>query len=243
MTDTSLTTGGGHNTGDTTLTPTTDESLLDAIGCDPDSDRLGEFARIYEPVMRRYAIKSVRKLGGALSGTDAEDIVQEAFISVRRAMGGFKYDTSRGRFRNYLSLTIRNISFRFARGRKAMRPVEPRMLEAIADSNAAAPGEAGAESDRDIMLSIWGIAYAIVTARRNFSPNTQAIFRSHVLDGIPVEEVAEEFKTTTNAVYQIKDRILRAVRNEIGSASHPGASLDEIREVLFERSKISAQGC
>jgi hypothetical protein len=85
------------------------------------------------------------------------------------------------------------------------------------------------------MLSVWSVAYALVIAKRGFTPNTLAIFRSHVLEDNPVDEVAAEFKVKPNAVYQIKDRILRAVRAEIASAQPSGGGLVELQEELLRR--------
>ena len=218
-----------HSAFETTRTPTTNPSLLDSVSRHPDSDRIDEFARIYEPVMRRYARQAMDRLCGGYCEADCDDLVQEAFVAVSQALRSFRYDPAKGRFRNYLSISIRNLSFRLARRSSVSRPVDPAVLDLIA-------GPAGSDADREAMLQIWSIAYALVVARRNFSPNTQAIFRSHVLEGISADEVAEEFKTTANAVYQIKDRVLRAVRAEIDSARSPGAGLAELHEELLRRS-------
>lgn len=215
-----------------TLTPTTSQSLLDDLHENLESPRIDEFASIYEPVMRRYARQAMARLRGGLCEADCDDLVQEAFISVRQALLKFRYDKAKGRFRNYLSIAIRNLAFKFASRSAAMKRVDPADL----DSFEAPQGGDGAHDDRETMLAIWSVAYALVLGKRNFSPNTQAIFRSHVLDGIPVEDVAEEFKTSVGAVYQIKDRILRAVRAEIDSARSPGAGLDELYGELLRRS-------
>lgn len=218
----------------TTRTPTTNDSLLSDLARDPDSGRIDEFARIYEPVMRRYARQAQSRLRGALCESDQDDLVQEAFVAVRRALPKFRYDRSRGKFRNYLSLTIRNLAFRFMRRSKASVSSDPETVAAIAD---AAPPQSVGDDERDLMLSIWSIAYARVVAKRNFSPNTLAIFKSHVLEGNPVAQVAEEFKTSAMAVYQIKDRIVRAVRAEIESVRPTGGGLEELYEALLAKGK------
>ena len=224
-----------------TRTPTTRKSLLDELASDPDSDRMDEFARIYEPVMRRYARQAQRRLRNAIGEADQDDLVQEAFIAVRRALPQFRYDRSRGRFRNYLSLTIRNIAFRLGRKAERLRPADP---DAVASVAAGQNGvDAADDETSELMSSIWSIAYAQVMSRSGYTPNTKAIFRSHVLEGIPAADVAEEFKTTPNAVYQIKDRILRAVRSEIDSARvGNGGGLVDIHEELLRRAEASGDG-
>ena len=220
-----------------TRTPTTQKSLLDDLAQNPDSVRLEEFARIYEPVMRRYAMRAQARLRYGLCESDQDDLVQEAFIAVRRALTQFQYDPSKGKFRNYLSLTIRNLAWRFQRKSAAMRLADSETLATLAESRDGAQSDAEA---RELMLSVWSVAYALVVAKRGFTPNTLAIFRSHVLEDNPVDQVAAEFKVKTNAVYQIKDRILRAVRAEIALAQPPGGGLVELHEELLRRADVTA---
>ena len=215
-----------------TKTPTTDKGLLDDLAMNPDSARMDEFASIYEPVMRRYAMRAQARLRHALCESDQDDLVQEAFVAVRRALAQFRYDPSKGKFRNYLSLTIRNLAWRFQRKSAAARLAEP---ETLANLDASGDGAQSDAETRDLMLSVWSVAYALVVAKRGFTPNTLAIFRSHVLEDNPVDEVAAEFKVKPNAVYQIKDRILRAVRAEIASAQPSGGGLVELQEELLRR--------
>ena len=220
-----------------TRTPTTRKSLLDDLAQNPDSDRLDEFARIYEPVMRRYAGQAQRRLRFGLSESDKDDLVQEAFVAVRRTLAQFRYDPSKGKFRNYLSLTIRNLAWRLQRKSAATRLADSETLATLADSRDGSQSDA---ETRELMLSVWSVAYALVVAKRGFTPNTLAIFRSHVLEDNPVDPVAAEFKVKANAVYQIKDRILRAVRAEIASAQPPGGGLVELHEELLRRADALA---
>jgi hypothetical protein len=45
--------------------------------------------------------------------------------------------------------------------------------------------------------------------------NTFAVFEAYVLQRVPAEVVAERFGLKENAVYQIRNRVLRLVRNEV----------------------------
>ena len=226
----------GHDTkGVTQKTPTTKQSLLAELREDPNSPRLGEFARMYEPVMRRYASYAIESLRGGLNDADRDDLVQEAFLAVWSALPKFHYDPSKGRFRNYVSAIVRNVACRLLKRASDRRRLETAAQEAFA---ADAVPDGASEDERDMMLSAWSVAYAIVAAKRKFTPNTLAVFQSHALDGVPAEEVAAAFKLTVNAVYQIKDRIVRAVRAEIHSAwAHsPSGDLVGLVEELYRRS-------
>ncbi len=225
----------------TQRTPTTNQSLLAALCEDSDSPRLDEFARLYEPVLRRYASYAIVRLRGDLCDADRDDLAQEAFLAVTNTLQGFRYDPSKGRFRNYLAGIIRHLALRSLKRSSVMRQVGPAALEAIAVDTAQ--GDAS-DDEKEMMFSAWSIAYAIVVAKRTSTPNTLAVFQSHVLDGVPAEEVAAAFKLTANAVYQIKDRIVRAVRAEIRSAwSHaPSDDLADLVEELYRRSDALQKG-
>ena len=66
-----------------------------------------------------------------------------------------------------------------------------------------------------------------------FAPNTLAAFRRVALEDVPVAEVAREFKLKPNAVYQLKSRILRAVRAELGHFGGNAVTLDDLAEALL----------
>lgn len=225
-----------QNTKDgTQRTPPTNQSLLADLCEDPDSPRLAEFARLYEPVMRRYASYAIARLRGGLGDADRDDLVQEAFLAVRGAFPKFHYDPSKGRFRNYISGIIHNLAVRSLKRASARQRLESAVQEAFVSGAAL---DDASQDERDMMFSAWSVAYAIVVATRKFTPNTLAVFQCHALDGVSAEEAAAAFKLTANAVYQIKDRIVRAVRDEIRSAwSHsPSGDLADLVEELYRRS-------
>ena len=93
-------------------TPTTSETLLREISANPESARAEAFARLYEPVLRRYVAQSCAA-GDCVQPADRDDLVQEIFLAVRNALPRFRYDPARGRFRDYLRRTAHNGSFFF----------------------------------------------------------------------------------------------------------------------------------
>lgn len=222
------------STTQTSQTPTTNQSLLDELRADPDSPRIDEFARIYEPVMRRYATYAVLRLRNGLCDADRDDLAQEAFLAVRSALRSYRYDPAKGRFRNYVSGIIRHLALRALDRKSKLLEPGPEAMEAIAGGDG---GDASTEDERELIRQAYGLALSIVVARRSFTPNTLAVFQSHVIDGVPAKEVAEAFKLKVNAVLQIKDRIFRAVRKEINSAREHSSSGDlaGVVDELFSR--------
>ena len=204
-------------------TPTTSEALLREISERPDSPRAEEFARIYRPVLQRYVAQS-RANFGRIQPADSDDIVQEALVSVFSALPNFRYDPARGRFRSYLRRTVRNAVMRFQRqsGTKENCQV-----------NADAVPDPGTDHDTERAILVWALAFARVSRSGRFAPNTLAAFRRVALENAPVADVAREFKLKPNAIYQLKNRVLRAVREELDRFGGGGLSLDDLADALL----------
>lgn len=205
-------------------TPTTSETLLRELAANPASPRAEAFARLYEPVLRRYVAAS--RIGHEpIQPSDRDDLVQEVFLAVRSALPGFRYVPGRSSFRAYLRRAVRNAVLRLQR-RPA--PVPP----SLADARPAAPSAAGDESET--LLRIWTLALKRVFRSGRFSPNTQAVFRRVALEGEAPADVGREFKLKPNAVYQIRNRILRAVREELDRFGRGRLSAADLLEKLEE---------
>ena len=185
--------------------PATSPTLLRAIAADPESPRWNDFARLYGPVVRRCLART-GAAGRPLGAADRDDLVQETFLAVARALPGFRYDPARGRFRGYLATVVRNLVLR-RRREEAARPEV-----AVAETGELKAAPATTDAERELMLECWTLALARVLREHAFTPNAKAVFRAHVLDDRPAADVAAEFRMRPNAVYQVKDRVLRAVR-------------------------------
>ena len=205
--------------------PATSPTLLRAIAADPASPRWNDFARLYGPVVRRCLART-GAAGGPIGAADRDDLVQETFLAVARALPGFRYDPARGRFRGYLATIVRNLVLR----RRREAAARPEVAVAETGEREAAPPTS--DADRALMLEVWTLALARVLREHAFTPNAKAVFRAHVLDDRPVAEVAAEFRMRPNAVYQVKDRVLRAVRRELAAFGQGRLPLAELHEAL-----------
>ena len=207
--------------------PATSPTLLRAIAADPESPRWNDFARLYGPVVRRCLART-GAAGRPLGAADRDDLVQETFLAVARALPGFRYDPARGRFRGYLATVVRNLVLR----RRREEAARPEVAVAETGEREAAPATTDAE--RELMLECWTLALARVLREHAFTPNAKAVFRAHVLDDRPAADVAAEFRMRPNAVYQVKDRVLRAVRRELTSFGQGRLPLADLHERLLD---------
>ena len=205
--------------------PATSPTLLRAIAADPASPRWNDFARLYGPVVRRCLART-GAAGRPLGAADRDDLVQETFLAVARALPGFRYDPARGRFRGYLATVVRNLVLR----RRREEASRPEIAVAETGEREAAPPTS--DADRALMLEVWTLALARVLRNHAFTPTAKAVFRAHVLDDRPAADVAAEFRMRANAVYQIKDRVLRAVRRELAAFGQGRLPLADLHEAL-----------
>lgn len=89
------------------LPPDTHLSLIARLSCQDDSEAWEQFVAIYQPLIFRFA----RNRG--LQDTDAHEITQEVLIAVANAIGRWRPDASKARFRDWLFCITRNQVFRF----------------------------------------------------------------------------------------------------------------------------------
>ena len=94
------------------------------------------------------------------------------------------------------------------------------------------PAPAPDEDDAETMLRIWTLALSRVFRSGRFAPNTRMVFRRVALEGDPPAEVAREFKLKVNAVYQVRNRVLRAVREELDRFGRGRLSAADLLDAL-----------
>lgn len=217
----------------TNRTPSTSSSLLQEVSKNPESIRMEEFARIYEPVLRRYVSRA--QVGfRTIDECEQDDLVQDAFLTIQSILPNFRYDRKKGKFRAFLQRIVCN-RVRTLRRQLARRPevAEESVLE-----EGCPVGALSNESrqEQDLALRVWSHALALVLSGVQFTPNTKAVYRRLVIEEKTVESVAREFGLKPNAVYQIKNRIHRAVRKELLRVAQKEDTLEEILEKLLSRS-------
>lgn len=188
----------------------TRESLLDRLRLDDAHEAWREFYDLYWAAILRYA----RKLG--LNDHQAQEVLQETMVALMRILPDFVYDRERGKFRNFL-LTIVH---RKALGviRRAARRTElpwhecPEAQTADPFQNSAAMQVEALVRWREVLMEE-AVRRVREDARLNVA--TFAVFEAYVIQRKPAEDVAREFGLKENAVYQIRNRLLRRVQAEI----------------------------
>jgi RNA polymerase sigma-70 factor (ECF subfamily) len=180
-------------------------TLLLRIRDRTDSMSWKEFHERYGELLFRYA----RRLGA--SAVDAEDVVQEVEMALLKALDGFEYDASKGRFRSYLrTAVVRALSRRAQKNARAGDVIDPVNFDFI-----AAREEAGQDERWEREWRMHRLRWALREVAGEFEEVTLNAFRVHVLAGKPPKETAESLSISVDSVYQAKSRVLKRVKQRL----------------------------
>lgn len=163
---------------------------------------------IYEPFVFRFARR------GGLQDADARELVQNVMVSVARAVGRWKPDSARGRFRTWL--------FRIARNQLldilAKRSRDEAANGATSNSGLFEQVCSVSSDSRDDLHSAQRrelFRWASDRVKTLVKPQTwQAFWMTAVEDQDP-ESVAIQLKMTTGAVYIARSRVISRLRDEV----------------------------
>lgn len=179
----------------------TDETLLDRLKDMDAHDAWQVFYDLYWQPVIRYA----RKLG--LVDSEAHDVLQDTMVALMHLLPRFAYDANRGKFRNFLLTIVHRKALEVMRRRRR----NARLMEGL--GLVAADDDIPSEIERMRWHeSVFETVLAELQAAPDGMERSVAIFRDVALRRRSPREVALEFGTNENNVYQTKDRIMRRLR-------------------------------
>jgi RNA polymerase sigma-70 factor (ECF subfamily) len=218
-----------------TMSTGTRPTLLARLRDASDSMAWEEFFRCYWSTLHFYA------RGRGCSDHTAEEVVQDVMLKVFEQRDIFRYDPSRGRFRDWLRRVVSN---RVAERRRR-----------AADRIRAAGGDAGdglsaAHADDDTPDALWETAFErsllaalIDTVRREANPRDFVAFELTVLQERGPADVARLTGMTRNMVYKARRKILERLKelgagyaNEGELCSSLRAAMENMPDPAVERS-------
>ncbi len=180
------------------IIPKTSATLLKELGDHVDSARWGEFIARYEPMMRAYLQIHFPKV-------EADDILQETFMALMKTLPNYRYQPQEtGHFRNYLTGIVRNRALQYCR-QQARR-------EKLLESYGELQEEEGEGSQESVHADILEIALQQLLADERLSAQNKQIFIRVAVNHERPAEVAARFGLTRNNVDQIKNRLVKRLK-------------------------------
>lgn len=192
----------------------TNPTLLNALR-EEDADSAWE--RFYDQYAAALHIYS-RSLG--LSDSQAEEVTQETMIEMIRVLPDFVYNPAR-RFRNFLLTVAHRKAMRVLREERMRNKVRHTLrTDPIAARSGISPqasvGIPGGEGDGEKWrAALFEAAWREYKELQNVKPEVVEVFEAVDLRGEPPGEVARRLGLNVNAVYQIRSRVRRRLRQRV----------------------------
>ena len=190
--------------------PDTSYSLIERVRDLADGASWAEFLRIYQPVVYRMA----RRRG--LQDADAQDVIQQVFVSVSRSIDGWKGGEDLPPFRAWLTTVTRNAITkaltRQPRDRASGSSAVVDQLNAL-PSPEVATAEIVQETRREI------VRWCKERIRGEFTESTWDIFWQTSVNAVPIAEVAAHSGRSVGAIYVARHRVLTRLKEKVAEVS------------------------
>ena len=186
--------------------PETRPSLLLRLRDPADTASWRSFVDVYGPLVYGLCRR------GGLRHEDAEDVTQEVFGRVAKAIRAFEYQPEVGRFRSWLGTLVRNEVNRLFQKKGAD----------VLDQGVGAPAQALDSLAASLDDTAWATAFnahiletALARSRPHFEEATWRAFELTWLESRPPVEVGGQLGRSLDFVYIAKSRVLKRLWEEV----------------------------
>lgn len=136
-----------------------------------------------------------------LQSSDTEDVLQDVLLGLSKALPGFTYDPSKGRFRGYLKTATLHAIYKTFRQEKAATSLEDR--ESMV---AAATADANIDERWERAWRQYHLRRAFAQLATEVSSRDLQAFERYALQGEDGGSVAKQMGISVEALYQVKSR-------------------------------------
>ena len=153
---------------------------------------------------------------GGIPAQDVDDLVQDVFAAVARALANFDHQT----FRGFLWTVTRNKIYDYWRrtNKQPMAQGGSSIHKMLAEVEAESSRTVGSVDQATKIL----FDSVVELVKGEFSGQDWNAFWQYAVEDRPVAAVAEELGITPNQVYLAKSRILRRINQEFGDEAPDG---------------------
>lgn len=190
--------------------PETSESLILRIGDPRDALAWSQFVAIYQPVVYRLS----RRRG--LQHADADDLCQQVFLSVSKAVGSWNPQNEGPRFRNWLNRVTRNaILNALTRGKPDCATGDSSARDLLIDL----PESDDLTSELLNESRMEAFRWAASEVQSEFSSTTWSMFQETTLGGRSIADVANAMSKSIGAVYVARCRVMQRIKEKVNEVS------------------------
>lgn len=187
-------------------------SLISRVRCQ-ESRAWDELVELYGPLIAHWCYRF------ELDSHSTADCIQDVFTAVSRALPNYAAQKTHGAFRGWLWTITRNKIYDLLRRNRLHS--QPRggtsameLLNEIPDFQDSDDEPSSAEELKSL------VARALDQIRCEFEPSSLEIFMRSVIDQVATDLVAIEFHVQPATVRQVRSRILRRLRQQLGDIEH-----------------------
>ncbi|MGB0716708.1 MAG: RNA polymerase sigma factor [Phycisphaerae bacterium] len=172
---------------------------------DSDNSVWQQFVERYRPLLERYAIRN------GFAGADAQDIAQLSLVTFCQAYQDGKYDREKGRLRHWL-FGIAHNQVRNARKRRSRK--ELNVFDETSQTNFfdRQPEESELEAVWEEEWRQALLRQCLEEIRREVDDKSVEAFELFAWKGHSAKEVADKLDMSPNAVFIVKHRIMKRIR-------------------------------
>lgn len=190
--------------------PDTDLDLIARVKDSADSAAWAEFLAIYRPVVYRLA----RKRG--LQHSDAEDLAQQVFLSIARAIEGWEATPDRPGFRAWLYKIAHNAILNSLSRR---RPDTGSGSTTVWSALEEFPADDAFNTQLTLEARRQVFRWAATEILPEFSEPTWRIFWETAVTGRSVQEIAAKENVSVGAVYMARFRVMQRLKEKVTEAT------------------------
>lgn len=178
-------------------------SLLYQLG-EGNSAAWSELDSLYRPLISGWLARY------DLQRSDVDDLTQEVMVVVARQVESFQHNGNPGAFRNWLKTTAINLARNYLRKKgvakgKGTSSLQ-NMLEQLEDPESHVSSEFNRAHDQVVVQRL------MEHISSQFAPETLAVFKMHVFEGVSARETAERNGVPVSKVHVAKSRVMRKLR-------------------------------
>lgn len=191
--------------------PDTNSSLIARIKNPCDAMAWNEFVAIYQPVVYRMARRR------SLQDADAQDIAQQVFASVARAIEGWESETREEPFRAWLATIARNALLKFLGRRKPDQASGSSSVVNFLNHQVDDDDEVSQEFLQESRMQV--VRWAADQIKDEFSQGTWNLFWESVVVGRSVPDVVAATGKSPGAIYMARFKVLQRLKQKVNEFS------------------------